>query len=66
MRLTEPLYIDDIQRLLDVARENGYEGSYNDFKFILFNDPETFRKIMPPSAGPDFSQGGLVSLGYLL
>ena len=61
------LFIDEIAALLDIARDNGYEGTYDDFKKILLTDPEQLRKIMPAqSAGPDFSGGGLVSLGYLL
>ena len=60
-------FIDEIAALLDIARENGYEGTYDDFKNILLNDPEELRRIMPyQSAGPDFRSGGLVSLGYLL
>ena len=60
-------FIDEIAALLDIARENGYEGTYDDFKNILLNDPEELRRIMPyQSAGPDFKSGGLVSLGYLL
>ena len=63
----ESLFIDEIQALLDIARSNGYEGTYDDFKNILLNDPEELRRIMPyQSAGPDFRSGGLVSLGYLL
>ena len=60
-------FIDEIAALLDIARENGYEGTYDDFKNILLNDTEELRRIMPyQSAGPDFRSGGLVSLGYLL
>ena len=60
-------FIDEIAALLDIARENGYEGTYDDFKNILLNDPEELRRIMPyQSVGPDFRSGGLVSLGYLL
>ena len=60
-------FIDEIAALLDIARENGYEGTYDDFKNILLNDPEELIRIMPyQSAGPDFKSGGLVSLGYLL
>ena len=60
-------FIDEIAALLDIARENGYEGTYDDFKNILLNDPEELRRIMPyQSAGPDFRSGCLVSLGYLL
>ena len=60
-------FIDEIAALLDIARENGYEGTYDDFKNILLNDPEELRRIMPyQSAGPDFKSDGLVSLGYLL
>ena len=60
-------FIDEIAALLDIARDNGYEGTYDDFKNILLNDPEELRRIMPyQSAGPDFRSGGLVSLGYLL
>ena len=48
-------FIDEIAALLDIARENGYEGTYDDFKNILLNDPEELRRIMPyQSAGPDF------------
>ena len=28
-------FIDEIAALLDIARENGYEGTYDDFKNIL-------------------------------
>ena len=60
-------FIDEIAALLDIARDNGYEGTYDDLKNILLNDPEELRRIMPyQSAGPDFRSGGLVSLGYLL
>ena len=60
-------FIDEIAALLDIARDNGYEGTYDDFKNILLNDPEELRRIMTyQSAGPDFRSGGLVSLGYLL
>ena len=60
-------FIDEIAALLDIARDNGYEGTYDDFKNILLNDPEELRRIMPyQSSGPDFRSGGLVSLGYLL
>ena len=27
-------FIDEIAALLDIARENGYEGTYDDFKNI--------------------------------
>ena len=58
------LFLDEIIRLHEIARENGYEGDYEKFKYDLYNRPEVIP--FPPIAGPDFSQGGLVSLGYLL
>jgi len=62
--MIKELFIDEIAALLDIARENGYEGDYDQFKYDLYNRPEVIP--FPPSAGPDFSTGGLVSLGYLL
>ena len=57
------LYIDEIQALLDIAREQGFEGTYDEFKYILYNDPDTLRRIMPErSMGSDFRDGGLATL----
>ena len=62
--LFKDLFIDEIAALLDIARENGYEGDYEQFKYDLYNRPEVIP--FPKSSGPDFKEGGLVSLGYLL
>ena len=57
------LYLDEIMALLDIAREQGYGGSYDEFKYILYNDPDTLRRIMPEkSMGSDFRDGGLATL----
>ena len=57
-------YLDELLDLLDIARANGYDKSLDEFKYDLLNRPEVIP--FPPSAGPDFREGGLVSLGYLL
>ena len=57
-------YLDELLDLLDIARANGYDKSLDEFKYDLLNRPEVIP--FPPSAGPDFAGGGLVSLGYLL
>ena len=57
-------YLDELLDLLDIARANGYDKSLDEFKYDLLNRPEVIP--FPQSAGPDFREGGLVSLGYLL
>ena len=61
---TELPYLDELFDLLDIARAGGYEGTLVEFKYDLLNSPEVIP--FPPSKGSDFSNGGLVSLGYLL
>ena len=56
--------LDEFIRMLDVAREGGYEGNLETLKYDLLNRPEVIP--FPQSMGPDFRSGGLVSLGYLL
>ena len=57
-------YLDELLDLFDLAREGGYSADLDQFKYDLLNQPEVIP--FPPSAGPDFREGGLVSLGYLL
>jgi|TARA_R100001126_G_C4733787_1_gene105104 hypothetical protein len=59
MRIDD-LLLDELIRLHEIARENGYAGDYMQFKKDLEKNPEVIP--FPPSAGPDFSQGGLVGL----
>ena len=59
MRIDD-LLLDELIRLHDIARENGYKGDYLQFKKDLERNPELIP--LPPSAGPDFAGGGLVSL----
>ena len=58
MRIDD-LLLDELIRLHDIARDNGYKGDYLQFKKDLERNPEI---LFPPSAGPDFAGGGLVSL----
>ena len=56
--------LEELILLLDAARENGYDGTLETLKYDLLNRPEVIP--FPRSAGPDFSQGGLATLGYLV
>jgi len=47
----------ELFELLDVARMNGFEGSYDEFKYLLMNEPA--KLPLPDKA---FALGGLVSL----
>ena len=59
MRIDD-LMLDELIRLHDIARENGYSGDYIQFNKDLVENPEVIP--FPPSAGSDFNQGGLVGL----
>ena len=52
--------LEELIMLLGVAREGGYDGDLETFKYDLINRPEVIP--FPKSMGPDFSEGGLVSL----
>ena len=56
--------LDELIRLLDVAREGGYEGNLETLKYYLLNRPEVIP--FPQSMVPDIRSGVLVSVGYLL
>ena len=48
MRIDD-LMLDELIRLHDIARENGYSGDYMQFKKDLVENPEVIP--FPPSAG---------------
>ena len=54
------LLIDELIALHEIARENGYAGDYMQFKKELEQNPELIP--FPQSMGPDFANGGIVSL----
>ena len=37
--------IDELFDLLDVLRENGYEGTYEEMKYKLINDPASLLSL---------------------
>ena len=49
--------IDELFDLLDVLRENGYEGTYEEMKYKLINDPAA----LPFPDKLVFSRGGFVN-----
>lgn len=59
MRIDD-LLLDELIRLHDIARDNGYKGDYLQFKKDLERNLDKIP--FPPSEGPDFKQGGLVGL----
>jgi|TARA_E500000318_G_scaffold90867_1_gene88956 hypothetical protein len=52
--------IDVLFDMLAVLRENGFEGSYEEMKYKLINDPASLP--FPQSSGSDFAEGGLATL----
>ena len=63
-RRLELPYLDELLNLYDLAKEGGYNKDLDNFKYDLLNRPQEIP--FPRSAGPDFSRGGLATLGYLL
>ena len=54
--------LSELLNLLDLAREGGYEGDLDTFKYLLLNDPAR----IPFPDKKVFANGGLVTLGYML
>tara|TARA_R100000781_G_scaffold48143_1_gene32184 strand:- start:1299 stop:1481 length:183 start_codon:yes stop_codon:yes gene_type:complete len=53
--------LPELWRMLEIARENGYEGTYDEFKRRLIEDPASLPFPRTPLAA-----GGIPSLMYLL
>ena len=58
MRELPPL--DELFDMLDILRENGFEGTYEEMIYKLRHDQASLP--FPKSAGPDFAEGGLATL----
>jgi hypothetical protein len=52
--------LDELFDMLDILRENGFEGTYEEMVYKLRHDPASLP--FPKSAGPDFAEGGLATL----